>query len=99
MKGALISPLPFEKKEGGFTPIELLITAAIAASFASIPFPMRTQHASKSRQQDARVQLIAIQQAQEMYKTRGNIDNDPVLDVWIIDQDGTFTNTTDDAVS
>jgi len=52
----------------GFSLIELLITLAILAIVASIAIPMYSRYVAKARQEDARVQLMAIRQAEEMYK-------------------------------
>jgi type IV pilus assembly protein PilE len=51
-----------------FTLVELLITLAVLAILCSIAFPLYTGYVTKSRQQDALVQLTAIRQAEEMYK-------------------------------
>src|SRR5512135_5303 len=69
-KGVFSGPLHlflFER-EGGFTLIELLVTMAILAIVVSIAVPTYTRYVSRARQEDARVQLTAIRQAQEMYK-------------------------------
>jgi prepilin-type N-terminal cleavage/methylation domain-containing protein len=69
VKGAS-RPLPFFSANGGrgFTLIELLITMAVMTIVISISLPMYTRYVARSRQEDARVQLTAIRQAQEMYK-------------------------------
>jgi type IV pilus assembly protein PilE len=67
MKGAS-RPLPLLNRGRGFTLIELLITMAIMAIVVSIALPMYTRYVARARQEDARVQLTAIRQAQEMYK-------------------------------
>ena len=55
-------------KGRGFTLIELLITMAILAIVVSIALPTYTRYVARARQEDARVQLTAIRQAQEIYK-------------------------------
>ena len=54
--------------QSGFTLMELLITLAILAIVASIAIPAYSRYVAKARQEDARVQLMAIKQAEEMYK-------------------------------
>jgi type IV pilus assembly protein PilE len=69
MKGASRPLQLFVRERGrGFTLIEMLITMAIMAIAVSISLPMYTRYVSRARQEDARVQLTAIRQAQEMYK-------------------------------
>lgn len=51
-----------------FTLTELLIAMAIMAILALIAMPGYSRYVAKSRQQDARSQLMAIRQAQEIYK-------------------------------
>jgi Tfp pilus assembly protein PilE len=41
---------------------------AVMAIVISVSLPMYTRYVARSRQEDARVQLTAIRQAQEMYK-------------------------------
>lgn len=67
MKGAS-RPLSLLKRGGGFTLIELLVAMAIMAIIAVIAVPMYTRYVTTARQQDAKVQLTAIRQAEEMYK-------------------------------
>jgi prepilin-type N-terminal cleavage/methylation domain-containing protein len=70
VKGAGIGPLHLFQswRGGGFTLIELLITMAVAAIVMSIALPTYSRYVARARQEDARVQLTAIRQAEEMYK-------------------------------
>jgi prepilin-type N-terminal cleavage/methylation domain-containing protein len=52
----------------GFTLTELLIAMAIMAILALVALPGYSRYVARSRQQDARSQLMAIRQAQEIYK-------------------------------
>jgi prepilin-type N-terminal cleavage/methylation domain-containing protein len=83
MKGAS-RPLPLLNGGRGFTLIELLITMAILAIVVSIALPMYTRYVARARQEDARVQLTAIRQAQEMYKLQYNTytDQTSLLSGW-----------------
>jgi type IV pilus assembly protein PilE len=67
LKGAS-RPLPLSIRGGGFTLIELLIAMAVVAITAVIAVPMYTRYVAQARQQDAKVQLTAIRQAEEMYR-------------------------------
>lgn len=55
-------------RHNGFTLIELLITIAIMGALAVIALPQYSRYVAKARQQDAKAQLMAVQQAQEVYK-------------------------------
>jgi prepilin-type N-terminal cleavage/methylation domain-containing protein len=69
MKGALCPLHLFHSwRGGGFTLIELLITMAVAAIVMSIALPTYSRYIARARQEDARVQLTAVRQAEEMYK-------------------------------
>lgn len=63
---------------GGFSLIELLVVLAIMGILAVIAVPSYTKYVVKARQADAKAQLAAIRQAQEIYKL----------------QYGTYTSTT-----
>lgn len=67
MKGAA-RPLSLAKGERAFTLVELLVTVVIVGVIAAIAIPIYTKYVAKARQQDARGQLTAIRQAQEIYK-------------------------------
>jgi prepilin-type N-terminal cleavage/methylation domain-containing protein len=56
------------KRKSGFTLIEMLITIAVMGAIAVIALPQYSKYVAKSRQQDAKGQLMAIRQAQEVYK-------------------------------
>jgi type IV pilus assembly protein PilE len=66
--GAFTGPLSRIGRAGGFSLTELLVSLVIVAIIVSIAYPMYTGYVTKSRQQDAQVQLTAIRQAEEMYK-------------------------------
>jgi prepilin-type N-terminal cleavage/methylation domain-containing protein len=55
-------------RHNGFTLIELLITIAIMGALAVIALPQYSTYVARARQQDAKAQLMAVQQAQEVYK-------------------------------
>lgn len=81
MKGASRPLQLFARERGrGFTLIELLVAMAIMAIVISISLPMYTRYVARARQEDARVQLTAIRQAQEMYKLQyGGYTNQAAL--------------------
>jgi prepilin-type N-terminal cleavage/methylation domain-containing protein len=56
------------KRKNGFTLIEMLITIAVMGVIVAIALPQYSKYVAKSRQQDAKAQLMAVQQAQEIYK-------------------------------
>jgi type IV pilus assembly protein PilE len=56
------------KRKNGFTLIEMLITIAVMGTLAMIALPQYSSYVAKSRQADAQAQLMAIRQAQEIYK-------------------------------
>jgi prepilin-type N-terminal cleavage/methylation domain-containing protein len=56
------------KRKSGFTLIELLVTIAVMGAIAVIALPQYSKYVAKARQQDAKGQLMAIRQAQEVYK-------------------------------
>jgi prepilin-type N-terminal cleavage/methylation domain-containing protein len=56
------------KRKCGFTLIEMLITIAVMGAIVMIALPQYSRYIAKSRQQDAKGQLMAIRQAQEIYK-------------------------------
>lgn len=57
-----------KSRERAFTLIEMLIAVCIMGALAAIAIPMYTKYVAKARQADAKTQLIAIQQGQEIYK-------------------------------
>jgi type IV pilus assembly protein PilE len=67
-----------KKTRAGFTLIELLIALVIIGLLAAIGLPAYTKYVARSRQADARAQLVAIRQAEEIFKF----------------QNGTYTNVT-----
>ena len=56
------------KRKNGFTLIELLITIAVMSLIVAIALPQYSKYVAKSRQQEAKAQLMAVRQAQEIYK-------------------------------
>jgi prepilin-type N-terminal cleavage/methylation domain-containing protein len=69
----------------GFTLTELLIAMAIVAILAFIAVPSYSRYVAKSRQQDAKSQLMAIRQAQEIYKLQygSYTTNTTLLSGWL----------------
>lgn len=61
-----------EQTKHGFTLIELLIALVIIGITAAIAIPAYTRYTAQARQQDAKTQLTAIRQAQEIYKLQFN---------------------------
>ena len=57
-----------KKRHQGFTLIELLVTIAVMGALIMIALPLYTQYVAKSRQQEAKAALMAVRQAQEVYK-------------------------------
>ncbi len=55
-------------KKTGFSLIELLIALAIVAVLAIIAVPAYTKYVVKARQAEAKTQLTAVRQAQEIYR-------------------------------
>jgi prepilin-type N-terminal cleavage/methylation domain-containing protein len=56
------------KRKSGFTLIEMLITIAVMGVIVAIALPQYSKYVARSRQQDAKAQLMAVRQAQEIYK-------------------------------
>jgi prepilin-type N-terminal cleavage/methylation domain-containing protein len=54
--------------ERAFTLVEMLIVLVIMGILAAISIPAYSKHVSKAKQSDAKSQLVAIQQGQEIYK-------------------------------
>lgn len=69
----------------GFTLAELLIVVIVVAILAGIAYPSYQRYISRARQQDARSQLMAIRQAQEIYKLQygGYTSNTSLLSGWV----------------
>jgi len=59
-----------KKRKSGFTLIELLVTIAVMSAIVMIALPQYSKYVAKSRQQDAKAQLMAVRQAQEIYKVQ-----------------------------
>ncbi len=57
-------------KKQAFTLIELLITIAVMGIIVMVALPQYSKYVAKSRQQDAKAQLMAVRQAQEIYKVQ-----------------------------
>jgi type IV pilus assembly protein PilE len=55
-------------RTNGFSLIELLIALAIMGILAVLAIPSYTKYMVKSRQVDAKTQLTAVRQAQEIYR-------------------------------
>ena len=55
-------------KNEGFTLIELLIALVIVGILAAVALPAYSKYVAKARQADAKSQLVAIRQAEEIYK-------------------------------
>lgn len=72
-------------KKTAFTLTELLIAMAILAILASFAVPSYSRYVARSRQQDAKSQLMAIRQAQEIYRLQygGYTDNTALLSGWL----------------
>lgn len=68
-----------------FTLTELLIAMAIVAIVALMALPVYNRYVVKARQQDAKAQLMAIRQAQEIYKLQygGYTNNTGLLSNWL----------------
>jgi prepilin-type N-terminal cleavage/methylation domain-containing protein len=56
------------KRQNGFTLIEMLVTIAVMSLIVVIALPQYSRYVAKARQPDAQGQLMAIRQAQEIYK-------------------------------
>ncbi len=56
------------KRIRGFTLIEMLVTIAVMSALVVIALPQYSKYVAKARQPDAKGQLMAIAQAQEIYK-------------------------------
>ncbi len=56
------------KRKSAFTLIELLITIVVMGIIVALALPQYTGYVAKSRQQDAKGQLMAIRQIEEIYK-------------------------------
>jgi prepilin-type N-terminal cleavage/methylation domain-containing protein len=57
-------------KEKGFTLTELVIALAVFLLLVGIALPIYSRHTCLRRQQDAKVQLSAIVEAQQLYRLR-----------------------------
>ena len=55
-------------KRSGFTLIELLVVVVIMGLLTAAALPIYSRNVAKARQADAKAQLAAIQQGQEIYK-------------------------------
>ena len=55
-------------RRSGFTLIELLVVVVIMGFLTALVLPYYGRNVAKSRQADAKAQLAAIQQGQEIYK-------------------------------
>jgi prepilin-type N-terminal cleavage/methylation domain-containing protein len=56
------------RKNNGFTLIEMLVTVAVMSAIVVIALPQYSRYVAKARRPDAQGQLMAIRQAQEIYK-------------------------------
>jgi len=56
-----------EKRQQGFTLIELMVTVAIVAILAAVAYPSYTQQVLKGKRSDAKVELLRIAQLQESF--------------------------------
>lgn len=56
------------KKNKGFTLIELMIAIAIIGILATIAYPAYQGYITRTKRSDAKVALLALQQAQEKYR-------------------------------
>jgi type IV pilus assembly protein PilE len=80
LKKGASRPLSSLNRIRGFTLVELLITVVIVGVIAAIALPMYTRYVATARQQDAKAQLTAVRQAQEIYKLQyGGYTNDTSL--------------------
>jgi prepilin-type N-terminal cleavage/methylation domain-containing protein len=52
----------------GFSLIEMLVAIVVIGVLTAIALPVYSKYVARSRQADAKVQLVAIRQAQEIYK-------------------------------
>jgi prepilin-type N-terminal cleavage/methylation domain-containing protein len=68
--GGIKYPPTFLKpmKRNGFTLIEMLITLTVLSIIVMIALPMHAMRAKRPRQAEAKVQLMAIKDAEEKYK-------------------------------
>ncbi|MGR8980546.1 MAG: type IV pilin protein [Gammaproteobacteria bacterium] len=61
--------MAFEKRQTGFTLLELMIVVAIVGILAAIAYPSYKEYVMKSRRSDAKAGLLALQLAQEKFRT------------------------------
>jgi type IV pilus assembly protein PilE len=73
-----------QHKKNGFSLIELLIALAIMGILAVLAVPSYTKYMVKSRQVDAKTQLTAVRQAQEIYRLQYGVytGNTVLLSGW-----------------
>jgi type IV pilus assembly protein PilE len=82
----------WDDRASGFSLIELLIALAIMGILAVVALPSYTKYMVKSRQSDAKTQLTAIRQAQEIYRLQyGSYTSDTALLSGWQDRAGKYT--------
>lgn len=57
------------KRHAGFTLIELMIAVAVVGVLAGIAYPSYKEYVMKSRRSDAKTGLLALQMAQDKFRT------------------------------